>query len=63
MANVVSEDDIAKLMEAFSRFDTDRDGLIGTEELRKVLRHLGHNPTDAELQGLNFMSFKLKNQN
>ena len=52
MANVVSEDDIAKLMEAFSRFDTDRDGLIGTEELRKVLRHLGHNPTDAELQGL-----------
>ena len=52
MSNIVSEDDIAKLMEAFSRFDTDRDGLIGTEELRRVLRHLGHNPTDAELQEL-----------
>ncbi len=49
---MASEDEIAKLMEAFSRFDTDRDGLIGTEELRRVLRHLGQNPTDAELQDL-----------
>ena len=49
---MAGEEDIAKLMQAFSRFDTDRDGLIGTQELRRVLRHLGQNPTDAELQDL-----------
>lgn len=42
---MASEEEIAKLMEAFSRFDTDRDGLIGTEELGRVIRYLGDNPT------------------
>ena len=33
-------------------FCKDRDGLIGHHELKRILRHLGHNPTDAELQDL-----------
>ena len=33
-------------------FYKDRDGLIGHHELKRILRHLGHNPTDAELQDL-----------
>ena len=50
MADIISGDDIAELMEAFARFDTDNDGLINTIELRHVLHYLGQNPTDAELQ-------------
>lgn len=52
MADLVGEEDIAKLMEAFAKFDIDNDGLIGTHELRQVLHHLGQNPTDADLQDL-----------
>ena len=52
MADIISGDDIAELMEAFARFDTDNDGLINTIELRHVLHYLGQNPTDAELQEL-----------
>merc|ERR1711892_2288 len=35
---------------AFHRFDSDRDGVINGKELGKVLRHIGHNPTEAEIQ-------------
>ena len=52
MADIVGGDTISELMNAFSKFDTDKDGLIGTPELKNVLRFLGHNPTDAELQEL-----------
>ena len=52
MADLVGGDTISELMNAFSKFDTDHDGLIGTPELKNVLRFLGHNPTDAELQEL-----------
>ena len=52
MADIISGDDIAELMEAFARFDTDNDGLINTIELRHVLHYLSQNPTDAELQEL-----------
>ena len=41
MADIISGDDIAELMEAFARFDTDNDGLINTIELRHVLHYLG----------------------
>ena len=52
MADLVGEDDIAHLMEAFAKVDTDKDGLINTDELRQVLHSLGQNPTDADLQDL-----------
>ena len=50
MADWIGEDQIKDLMVAFSKFDTDKDGLIGVHQLRRVLYTLGQNPTDAELQ-------------
>ena len=52
MADLITAEDIAKLMEAFSKFDEDNDGLINTPELRQVLHSMGQNPTDADLQDL-----------
>ena len=50
MADRISEDDIARLMEAFNQHDKDKDGLISTAELGGVLHTLGQNPTEADLQ-------------
>ncbi|KAG2358412.1 calmodulin, partial [Suillus spraguei] len=38
--------------EAFSLFDKDGDGTIATKELGTVMRSLGQNPTEAELQDI-----------
>ena len=34
----------------FSRFDSDEDGVVSCKEVGKILRNLGYNPSDAELQ-------------
>ena len=43
---------IAEFKEAFSLFDKDGDGTITTKEIGTVMRSLGQNPTEAELQDM-----------
>ena len=43
---------LAEFKEAFSLFDKDGDGTITTKELGTVMRSLGQNPTEAELQDM-----------
>ena len=49
-AKSLTEEQIAEFKEAFSLFDKDGDGTITTKELGTVMRSLGQNPTEAELQ-------------
>ena len=48
----LTEEQIAEFKEAFSLFDKDGDGKITTKELGTVMRSLGQNPTEAELQDM-----------
>uniref|UniRef100_A0A2I3HES4 EF-hand calcium-binding domain-containing protein 11 n=1 Tax=Nomascus leucogenys TaxID=61853 RepID=A0A2I3HES4_NOMLE len=43
---------MSEFKEAFSLFDKDGDGTITTKELGTVMRSLGQNPTEAELQDM-----------
>ncbi|OAF65065.1 CaBP5 [Intoshia linei] len=52
VADDLTEDQIAEFNEAFSLFDKDGDGTITTKELGTVMRSLGQNPTEAELQDM-----------
>ena len=52
MADQLTEEQIAEFKEAFSLFDKDGDGTITTKELGTVMRSLGNNPTDGELQDM-----------
>merc|ERR1712146_314179 len=48
----LSDEQIAEFKEAFLLFDKDGDGTITTKELGTVMRSLGQNPTEAELQDM-----------
>ena len=50
MADLLTEEQIAEFKEAFSLFDKNGDGFITTKELGTVMRSLGQNPTNADLQ-------------
>ena len=52
MAEELTEEQITEFKEAFSLFDKDGDGSITTKELGTVMRSLGQNPTEAELQDM-----------
>ncbi|CAO1614645.1 unnamed protein product [Sympodiomycopsis kandeliae] len=52
MADQLTEEQIAEFKEAFSLFDKDGDGSITVKELGTVMRSLGQNPTEAELQDM-----------
>jgi len=45
-------DQIGAFLDAFNRFDTVGDGVISSRQLGKVLRFIGQNPTEAELQDM-----------
>ena len=51
-ADQLTEEQIAEFKEAFSLFDKDGDGTITTKELGTVMRSLGQNPTEAEVQDM-----------
>lgn len=46
----LTEEQIAEFKEAFQIFDKDGDGSITTKELGTVMRSLGQNPSDEDLQ-------------
>lgn len=52
MAVRLTEEQISEFKEAFSLFDKDGDGFITTKELGTVMRSLGRNPTEAEVQDM-----------
>ncbi|XP_077987608.1 calmodulin-like [Glandiceps talaboti] len=52
MSSGLSDEDIAEFWEAFSLFDKNGDGTISIWELGTVMRSLGQNPTDEELQDM-----------
>ena len=48
----LTEDEIEEIKEAFELNDKDGDGTITTKELDTVMRSLGQNPTEAELEDM-----------
>ena len=48
----IPDTQISEFKEAFSLFDKDGDGTITAKELGTVMRSLGQNPTEAELQDM-----------
>ena len=50
--NKLSGQELDCLKEAFSLFDADHDGEITINELGRVMRNHGLNPTDDELRGM-----------
>lgn len=52
MDQQLNQDQINFIKEAFSLFDKDNDGYIASKELGTVMRSLGQNPSQAELQDM-----------
>ena len=52
MANQLTEEQISEFKDVFSLFDKNGDNTIQAKQLGTVMRALGHNPTDAEIQDL-----------
>merc|ERR1719242_1373129 len=48
----LTSEDLHILQEAFTVYDKNNDGTITTKELSTVMRSLGQNPTDAEVQDM-----------
>ncbi|XP_033733497.1 calmodulin-A-like isoform X1 [Pecten maximus] len=49
---ILTDEQVAEFKEAFTLFDKDGDGTITTSELGTVMRSLGQNPTENELQDM-----------
>ena len=49
---ILSDEKISEINETFKIFDKDKDGYITTKELGDIMKGLGQNPSEAELQNL-----------
>ena len=56
MADQLTEEQITEFKDAFSLFDKDGDGTITAKDLGTVIKSLGQNPTEEELQGRKLIS-------
>jgi len=52
MADKLKDEQIQEFREAFSLFDKDGDGTITTQELGTVMKSLGQNPCESDLQDM-----------
>ncbi|XP_020228008.1 probable calcium-binding protein CML13 [Cajanus cajan] len=52
MGKDLSEEQVSAMKEAFTLFDTDRDGRIAPSEIGILMRSLGGNPTQAQLKSI-----------
>lgn len=52
MGKDLSDEQVSAMKEAFTLFDTDRDGKIAPSELGILMRSLGGNPTQAQLKSI-----------
>ncbi|CAH1100004.1 unnamed protein product [Psylliodes chrysocephalus] len=52
MSEILPDDLIVEFKEAFALFDEDGDGIIDTKELGTIMRALGQNPTESELDDM-----------
>lgn len=50
----LTKDQIGMFQDAFNEFDINHDGIIDTKQLRALMRQIGLNPTEAELQVYTF---------
>jgi len=50
--NSLTEEQVSEFKEAFDLFDKNGDGQISTKELGTMMRSLGQNPSDSELQDM-----------
>lgn len=48
--NQLTQDKVHEYKEAFNMYDKDHDGILSVQKLGAVLRALGHNPTEIEIQ-------------
>jgi len=51
-AKILGEEKVARFREAFSLFDKKNDGTVPTTDLGTLVRAMGSNPTQAQLQDL-----------
>ncbi|KAI3899609.1 hypothetical protein MKW98_008397, partial [Papaver atlanticum] len=52
MAERLTEEQASDLKEAFSRYDENADGCIATKDLGALIKSLGENPSEAEVQSM-----------
>ena len=49
-ADVLTTEQIGQFHDAFRRYDRDSDGVVTSREIGMILRSIGQNPSEAEIQ-------------